>query len=331
MRTLWIILLLLFSLDVQPAVSSDGDLTLGVPFPENTREHTLLFEEIQRINQDSEEGLTISLRFVKDQNDSLADMAVSGELAGLLAVEHDFRTLGLDPDGLLYGLPFTFISENQVASVRSALDPFVLQRLSDGSFTALKIVGFGFMHLVSAKPLTTISDWQSQTIWVPPVDSVSTSGISGIGMTVSMNDPKEVLMGLKSKEIDGLISPLPLLVLKRWHTRMKHIFPYPIAYSYGIWLIEDGRFNELSYGQRRELTESIKKLSLLMSNALSDRSTGAVKVLQRYRIVFAEPENSFAEQWPSFFQQSLENLDVGVRPSAKALEKLRAQLLQRAE
>ncbi len=304
---------LLFTISILlPQNSLAVDIRIGVPVPEKTKEYQLMLDQVDRIRTESEGKINIELHFMKDQQSRFGERVVTGELDGCLAIETDFASLGLGPESLAYSLPFAFPSREKVIEVRTGLDEMLLKNMSNNDVEAIDFVDFGFMYFGSSKDLSTLDEWKQQVFWLPDADSAAIRELKSTGLQFRQLEVKKVLNDLKSAQVDGVLAPLPLLIMKRWHTCLKYIYRVPVAYSYGIWTLHNQFLAALSVEEKNEVSARLKELGNTLENAFQQRTDNAEKVLQRYGIQFIEPvaeitaqEQLWLKQWLSGEQNEL--------------------------
>ncbi|MEE8285384.1 MAG: TRAP transporter substrate-binding protein DctP, partial [Gammaproteobacteria bacterium] len=79
----------------------------------------------------------------------------------------------IDPNTLIYSLPFTFRSEDEIDYARARMDPVLIDSLEDAGFVTLGFVESGFAYLMSGAPLHGMEDLQGRKVWTPEGDRIS--------------------------------------------------------------------------------------------------------------------------------------------------------------
>jgi TRAP-type C4-dicarboxylate transport system substrate-binding protein len=321
--TPWIVMLFLFI--IIPKAACALDLLMGVPIPENTREYQTLTEAAKRIPDATDDTIHLVFSSPDRGKPGLAKKVMDKTLHGGLALGNDFKDLKLGPNAFIYALPFTFVSSRQVNRVRQGLDDDILSDLSKGPYEALGIVDFGFIYMMSSKPLSTPGDWLSRKIWIPEKGSFIT-GLESLGLKTFPIASNEVLTQLNNGTVDALIAPLSGAILKRWHTRIRTVFDSPFAYTYGIWILSDDVFDKLSDNEQKALKEQIPALCSGLSAVFWERSQKARQVLTRYRITFVEPIPDMQNQWARWADEFRENLGDNDKPAGAINDKFQKLL-----
>lgn len=322
----WVLIFVFCLFVVSPKSGMAVNVRIGVPVPEKTKEYKLLQERAERIRLESDGGITIELSFMKDERSRFGEMVAAQELDGCLALETDFTALNLGPQSLAYSLPFLFTSRQQAVSVRAKLDTILLENMGGEMVEALGFVDFGFMYLASSKKLSTREDWTKQVFWLPEAESIVIRGLKSTELQFRQFEVKRVLNDLKSGRVDGVLGPLPLMIMKRWHTALKTVYASPVAYSYGIWTVDKQFFSKLTGEKQHDLAAALNSLGAELERAFSQRTNNAQKVLQRYGIEFVEPDHEVVKQQRAWLQQWIPQAQRELKLSEDILQILTASV-----
>ncbi len=323
----YFVFFLLVSILVVPETGVALDFRIGLPFPENIREYQLMVDEAKRISIETDGEINFIFSFLTDRKKTFGEDVRDGILDGCLALESDFRALTDSSAPFVYGLPFLFTSREDVEKVRRKLDDQLLEEMGKGSVTPFSFVDFGYSYLVSTKPVDTVQQVEEIVVWAPPVDSVVTAGVKAAGFSFSVAGGKEVLNGLKEGLIDAVVAPLPLIIMKRWHTRLKHVLIWPVAYSYGIWVVSDTTLKKLSAPEKAALQNAFQALGEKLEKAIEKRNKSAEKVMKRYKANFVVPSAALALQWKRYREQGTA-AHIHAYPDMAEFTKKIEQLLQ---
>ena len=299
------------------------ELVIGMPLFEQSKEYTLLVEETRRIADQTNGVINISIYSLADKKAEFGPKVLDKSLDGCLALEYDFETLGLGPDAYVYGFPFLFQSFEQMKLLRQELDDHILEAISQGPTTALGFVNFGFTYLVLGPDISLArpEQWSGLKIWVPEIVSVSTD-LDMVGFQKVTADAKMVLAGLEDSSIEAVIAPLPVVIMKRWHTRIATVFGYPLAYTSGIWVFNDSVVNSLAEQEYELLKSSLQQLGQLLGSTFESREQSAKKVFARYGIESTNPTDEMTKQLKSWSREYYKNLPEKSKPSPYVVTKL---------
>ncbi len=266
-----------------------AEFHIGVPVPEKTKEYQLLLDRVKLINTQTNGRIAITLHFFTENQAPFGEMVKKGQLDGCLAIETDFSSLGLRKESLVYALPFLFSSSDDVAALRSKLDIPLLKSMSNDEMKAVGFVDFGFIYMGSTESLAAPESWKKQRFWLPASDGFTARCLQSTGLQFSTVEFKRVLNELKNDEIQGVLAPLPLVIMKRWHTQLKCVYRVPVVYSYGIWTVNRNRIAGLDGADSNAFYAALEELGETLEKAMQQRYESSVKVLERYGITFIDP------------------------------------------
>lgn len=150
------------------------------------------------------------------------------------------------PEIILYGLPLTFETEEEVAYVRSRLDQTFQDGLEEAGFVSFGFAAGGFAVLMSNEPVKQLDDLKGKKVWVPEGDTVSYAAMEALSLSPVTLPLTDVLTGLQTGLIDIVaMSPIGALVLQ-WHTKIKFITDMPLVYTTGYMAINAKAFKKIS-------------------------------------------------------------------------------------
>lgn len=172
----------------------------------------------------------------------------SGELAGRYS------------DVLLYSIPFLFNSEEEVAFVRQRLDPLMSQGLLEsGGLVNLGAAGGGFVYLMSDHPVVTADDLASSKVWTPEGDSVSHHAFRLAGVAPVPLALPDVYTALQTGVIDTVVNTTAGAIAFQWHTKMRYMADFPVAYVVGMIVADRRHFSRLSEPQQAAVKEEFSR------------------------------------------------------------------------
>jgi TRAP-type C4-dicarboxylate transport system substrate-binding protein len=215
------------------------------------------------------------------------------------------------PEISLYGLPMIFDSEEEVAYVRSRLDPTILDGLEKAGFVSFGIATGGFAVLMSNEPIRSLSDLQGKKVWVPEGDMISYATMQALSLSPVTLPLTDVLTGLQTGLIDIVaMSPIGALVLQ-WHTKVKFITDLPLVYTMGFMAIDHNSFKKISPADQELVREVMVRTYAQLDEAnLVDNkealqallNTGIEKValdegeVTEIRVILRQSNRELAEQ-----------------------------------
>lgn len=302
-----------------------GELRMGVPFPEDSQELTAVRKATADIDKATRTQVKITLSLFRPNEEGLAKKILDGELDGGLVMPNDIADL--HPDALVYAIPFTFTSYEQVDYVRRHLDAEILQKIStpDSPYTALAIVEFGFAYVMSSQSVASPDEWGKRKIWIPGEGEFS-KFLGDLGLKAVPLPLAGVRAGLGDGTVDTVIAPLPVAIFQRWHTKTKKVFAVPFVYTYGIWIVRNDAITKLSADEQKTVRERLSSCCQELSTALRTRNDKGRGVLESYGHEFVAPDAVMQKQWGQWAEAVWKNLGENHKPTAEIEGKLKEQL-----
>ena len=145
----------------------------------------------------------------------------------------------------LYGIPLLFHSHDEVDYVRARLDADLEAGLREAGFTSFGFVEGGFAQFMANEPISSVDDMRRRKVWSPEGDPIGFRALEVMGLSPVALPPTDVLTGLQTGLLDVVAaSPVVALVLQ-WHTKVKYVTDLPIAYSLGVFAIDNRVFDSL--------------------------------------------------------------------------------------
>ena len=164
------------------------------------------------------------------------------------------------PNVELYGLPMVFKSWEEVMFVRRHMDDRLRTLIEEAGYVNFGIAGGGFAYIMSNRPISNLDNMESRKIWIPEGDKSAYGALKALGITPVTLPVTDVLTGLQTNLVDTVMGPAVGAIVLQWHTVVKHITDLPIAYIYGMLVIDGKAFNRISAMDRqvvREVMEAV--------------------------------------------------------------------------
>lgn len=211
-------------------------------------------------------------------------------------------------DGDIFSLPMLFNTIEEARYVRSQLESEVRQRLEDAGYVNFGLAAAGFAYMMSNKPMRTLSDLNSQKVWVPEGDQISFAALRALGVAPVVMPVTDVMTGLQTDLLDSVTAPPVGAVVFQWHTELDYINNAPLAYVYAALLIEKRAFERLSPEDQvivREVMEGIYRKFDKFGVSENDE---ALQALLDNGLQMIKPDQAEVHEWQSIVNQSSREL-----------------------
>ncbi len=218
---------------------------------------------------------------------------------------------------LIYGLPLVFSSPEEVDFVRERMDETLLTGLEEAGFVSFGITSLGFAMLMSKTPVRTLDDLKGRKVWTPEGDPVAYAAMETLGLSPVTLPVTDVLTGLQTGLIDIITaSPVGALVLQ-WHTKLKYVTDYPLAYLYGFLVIEKAAFYKLEKRDQAVVRDVMTRIYADFDRENRADNEEAAEALMASGLEFVSLSSGEVEQWRTLLAvQNRKLADDGLYPPA---------------
>ncbi len=203
----------------------------------------------------------------------------------------------LYPDINIYGLPFVYNSEEEIAYVRARVDERLVAGLRDAGFESFGFSGGGFARLMSQTPVTSLEDLNRQKVWVPEGDNISYEAMRAMGLAPVTLPVTDVLTGLQSGLLDIVGSPPVAALVLQWHTKVKYVTDLPLVYTIGFLALDKKAFAKLSADDQKVVREVLTGVSEVIDAANRADDSKAMAALEGAGLTFVNPDPAAVEGW----------------------------------
>lgn len=201
------------------------------------------------------------------------------------------------PDAVVYGLPFLFENQTQIAGVRTEVDSLLKAGIRDKGFEVLSISGVGFAYMMSSKPLQSIEHLRAGKVWVPNNDKISANTFASGGVSPIPLPLSDVFTSLQTGMIDIVGNTPAGTIALQWHTRVKHLFDAPLAYVIGYVVLDNRAFGRLNEADRAIVLEAFGKASERIDAENHRADESAMAALKAEGIQVFTPDADELARW----------------------------------
>ena len=184
------------------------------------------------------------------------------------------------PETRLLDAPWLFRSRAELAFVREKYSKELTAAIEKGGFVLLGWTDLGSVYVFSKNPIASPEDMKKEKMWVWEGDPIAQAAYKALGVNPLPLSIVDVMQSLQTGMVNGVYGPPLGIVALQWHSKLKHIYPVPIAQSTGAVLVSKKFFDALPADQGKILTElsqkHLKRLNELAS-AENDEALVALK------------------------------------------------------
>jgi TRAP-type C4-dicarboxylate transport system substrate-binding protein len=194
------------------------------------------------------------------------------------------------PGVQIYNLVLKFKSYEEVDYIRHKMDDALKQGLEDNGLAALGFSEIGFAYLMSTAPIHNVNDLRKQKAWIPENNIVATHALNEFSVDPIPLPLRDVLIALQTGMVDTVAgSPIGALTLQ-WHTKIKYVTDLPLAYIYGILVLNKKEFDKLKPGDQTIVREVMGRVCTDMDELNRNDNKAALEAMRNQGITFIEPK-----------------------------------------
>ncbi|WP_419174221.1 TRAP transporter substrate-binding protein DctP [Desulfosediminicola sp.] len=196
------------------------------------------------------------------------------------------------PDFTVMSVPFLFNSYAETDAVRTSLMPDFREEFEKKGLELIAMTEVGFIYTMSTKPITTVSELQQSTSWIPSGDPLASAFLNSLDITPVQLTIPDVLSSLQTGLIDTVYNSLYGSIVLQWFTKARYVTDAPFAYAYGCFLLDKKKFDKLPKEYQDIIQESADRhfSDLIDATRKSNSDSRSVMSSRGVKFVEVEPE-----------------------------------------
>ena len=163
-------------------------------------------------------------------------------------------------DAVLFGMPMLFKDLDEVRFARQRMDDKLRELLEQAGFVNFGFASGGFAHMMSNRPVATLTDMHGLKIWVPDGDKISYSAAKALGISPVTMPLTDVLTGLQTELIDTIMAPPAGTIVLQWNTGVSYITDLPLSYIFAMLVIEKKYFDRIQADDQLIVREVMERV-----------------------------------------------------------------------
>ena len=226
----------------------------------------------------------------------------TGQLHG--AVLASSALAGRYPEMLQYGLPLLFHSRDEMLYVREHLDAVLAEGLRQRGFESFGFGSLGFARIMSRKkPIVTLEDARGLKVWVPEGDKISLQAMRSAGLAPVPLPISDVLIGLQQGLVEVIATPPSGAILLQWHTRLRYVTDFPVAFAFGLLAMDNRAFARLSEENQAIVRDSFSRLAAQLDRRDVEENAEASRALRKSGLEYLDPSEEEVQNWRHAFER----------------------------
>jgi len=198
---------------------------------------------------------------------------------------------------LVYGLPLVFNSQREVDYVRARMDDELIAGMEEAGFVSFGFSGLGFAMLMSKTPVRRLDDLKGRKVWTPEGDPITYAAMETLGLSPVTLPLTDVMTGLQTGLIDIVAASPVGAVLLQWHTKVKYVTDYPLAYLFGFMAIDKNAFDNLEPKDQATVKDVMGRIYRKSDQLNRADNEKAAKALKASGLEFVTVASKEIDQW----------------------------------
>lgn len=253
-----------------------------------------------------------------DEPDLVRKIRIGQLQAGLLTMV-GLQTIWNGLKALSY--PLFIRDEPEFERVLAGLRPRFERELEARGFKVVLWSPGGWMYFFTRYPVATPDDLRKQKIWVTG-NPDELQAWHATGFQVVILPTTDVLTGLQTGMIDGIITSPLVAASNQWFSVASHMLGLKLSPLFGAVVLSTKSWSELPEELRPQLLEAAERVSASLEPAIAKADEEAIAVMRKHGLVVTEVGSGERAEWEEVIQQGFSML-VGTAYDASSLEAAR--------
>lgn len=231
-------------------------------------------------------------------------------------------------DSQVYSVPFLFSSYEEVEAVRTKVDPMLERGFAAAGFEIVGITGVGFAYMMSVREVRTRQDLRAAKVWVPQSDTIAERTFALAGVKPIPLALADAFTGLQTGLIDTVASTPAGAIALQWHTRIRHVFDFPVSYVVGYVALDARALARLSEADRSAVRDAFALAAANIDASNRRDNAQALAALQGQGIRVHQPTPAEVRDWGALGERILEVLVDEGTFTPEVIGSIRAELAE---
>ncbi len=272
-------------------------LKIGVLAPKGTNWAKNLQKMAKEVEGVTETRVTLKFYFggvQGDESDVLRKIRI-GQLHGGIFTG---KTLGeIHGDIRALELPFTFYQDrNKAVKTMNKLSSYFYRKFEESGFINLGLVEIGQVYFVSKKEVKHLGGLNGVKIWSWQGDKLVNTILEEMNLISIPLALPDVLSSLSTGIIDAAYAPALGIVALQWHTKIRYLINFPLAYSIGAFLVDKKQWSKIDTQDRESVIAIGKKFEKIINESNVKDNQEALNTMKSMEIQFLDfPESDIKE------------------------------------
>ena len=284
-------------------------LKVGVLAPEGTTWANHLKEMASAISEATEERVEVKFYFGGTQGDE-ADVLRKIRIGQLHGGIFTGKTLGdIHGDTRVLELPFNFYSDREKGlKTMKALAPYLDEKIGGSEFVNLGFVEIGQVYFVSQKEVHKLDDLKGIKIWSWEGDRLTNTILDEMKLIAVPLALPDVLSSLSNGVIEAAYAPPLGILALQWHTKIRYLIDFPLAYSIGAFLVHKKPWGTIGNKDRNAVVSVARRFVDTINKSNAKDNDDALEVMKSMGITFLNFPETEMERARALREKVIERL-----------------------
>jgi TRAP-type C4-dicarboxylate transport system substrate-binding protein len=284
---------ILLSLIISSPLFAKVRLKLAVVAPEDTSWSKNLTKMAKDIKEYTKGEVRLKIYFggvMGDEPDVLRKIRV-GQLQGGIFTG---KTLGeINGDVRVMEIPYTFFNDRKKAlQTLNALSPSLNKKFTKNEFINIGFFELGMVYFVSVLPTKQLKDLKGQKIWSWQGDELVNNMMKNMNLISVPLPLTDVLSSLQTGIIQAAYAPPLGIIALQWHTKVKYLIDFPLAFSLGAMLLSKKAWKKIKPEHQAYILKTAKKYVQQINESNNKENEDALAAMKDMGIKFIKFSDS---------------------------------------
>jgi TRAP-type C4-dicarboxylate transport system substrate-binding protein len=193
------------------------------------------------------------------------------------------------PEVRITEIPYMFRNAEEVAYVRSKLEPDMEKLFEQKGFKVLGWMDLGFLHTFSKEPILTLDIARKQKWWTMEGEPIGQAMFQALGISPVSLSISDVATSLSTNMVDCANTTPFGAVAFQWYSRFKYMAGYPTGSILGATIISKNIWDRISPASQKIMLEIARKEHDKLVRITRQEDAKSLELLKKAGIVIVPP------------------------------------------
>ncbi len=213
----------------------------------------------------------------------------------------------IDPNARIYNLPMLFQSLKEVHYVRDRVDAAMRESIAANGLIAVGIGDGGLGYVMLSDAAHSIEELRQRRVWIPEGDPITAKVFELAGINAVPLPLSDVYTALQTGLLDTVTTTPSAAIAFQWHTRIRYIIDYPLAYVNGYLLLSSKAMQRLSDADQRVVSDVMRDVFVRLDEQAERDNEGALEALRANGVQLIQLSAEEQQRWQEIAARAVEH------------------------